>query len=109
MSFEVTWEEELKDTPDFWGWMISKRSRLERHTNNQKSALRLLSKLAHPRSKRKNCVVDLQRQMIDEGKSLTERAAGKELEGELTRERERFQKEVASLKEEMKEAVKMRD
>ena len=102
-------EKELEKTPDLWGWMISKGSGVERHTNDRESALRLLSIFASPNSRMKNCAVDLQKQMIDQGKSLTETAAGMELEQELAKEREKFQKEVEKLKQEMKEAVRAQD
>jgi len=102
-------ERELRETEDFWGWMLQQGSKLERHTNDEQSAARLLSLFASPTSNASDFVVDLQRQMVDQGKALGETAAGITLEGELAKERAKFQREMQILKEDLTEAARIKD
>lgn len=102
-------ERELRETEDFWGWMLQQGSKLERHTNDEQSAMRLLSLFASPTSNASDFVVDLQRQMVDQGKALDETAAGITLEGELAKERAKFQREMQILKEDLTEAARIKD
>ena len=101
----VARENELRDTPEFWGDMIREGSRLERHTNDRESAVKLLSMFVDA----SGFVVDLQRQMVDQKKNLSETAAGMELEAELNRERAKFLKQISEVKKEMEDAIKHKD
>lgn len=101
----VAREKELRDKPEFWGYMLSKGSKLERHTNDQESAMGLLEMFVEA----SGFVVDLQRQMVDQKKKLNQTDAGMEVEKELNRERAKFHKEVKIIKEDMKDAIKHRD
>ena len=101
-------EKELRDTEDFWGYMLSKGSRMERHANDRASAMRLITSVVE-RGKSSEVALDLQKQMVDEEKTLIETTAGIELEGELLRTKQKFQKEIDRLQKDYKEAHKMQE
>ncbi len=98
-------EAQLADTPEFWGWMMSKGSRVFRHTNNSESARRIVGFLV-PKSK---ITLDLQEQMVNEHKTLDKTHAGIELESEIAKEREKFTRELREAQDQMKEAIKQKD
>ncbi|KAL9035195.1 MAG: hypothetical protein Q9180_004988 [Flavoplaca navasiana] len=104
----VNREKELSDTPDFWGYMLSKGSRVERHVDNRESAMRLIASVVE-RGKASEVALDLQKQMVDEKKTLIQTTAGIELEGELLKTTQKFQKQIDKLQKEHKEAQKMQE
>ncbi|KAH0268569.1 hypothetical protein KCU91_g9311, partial [Aureobasidium melanogenum] len=94
--------QELQNTAEFWGDMMAKGSRVFRHDDSRASAMKVISYIL---DQRKTTVLQIQRQMVDEGKSLIETSAGKELEKVLLQERERFEKRLKAAREEMEEAI----
>lgn len=50
-------------------------------------------------------VLDIQRQMVDEGKDLDQTDAGQELEKELLKQRELLEQRIQEAQEEMREAI----
>ncbi|KAH0202371.1 hypothetical protein KCU99_g4611, partial [Aureobasidium melanogenum] len=94
--------QELQNTAAFWGDMMAKGSRVFRHDDSRASAMKVISYIL---DQRKTTVLQIQRQMVDEGKSLIETSAGKELEKVLLQERERFEKRLKAAREEMEEAI----
>ncbi|KAF5691948.1 hypothetical protein FDENT_3151 [Fusarium denticulatum] len=90
-------EQELKDTPEFWGWMLSKGSSIHRYNNTAESARKIILSLAGHNAP---IATDLQKQMVDEGKSLDKTSAGQGLKSELLKERQDLQ---ALIKEAQKE------
>jgi len=101
-------EQELVNTPEFWGWMTENGSRTYRHDNTLESANRLLrffTTVGHP----DKAVLAIQQEMVDGGKSLDQTDAGIELESVLAKEREKFRRELAEAKEMMQEAIETRD
>ncbi|KAL9632447.1 MAG: hypothetical protein Q9204_003795 [Flavoplaca sp. TL-2023a] len=101
-------EQELRNTPDFWGYMLSKGSRLERHLNDRESAMRLITSVVE-RGKSSAVALDLQKQMVDEKKTLIQTTAGMELEGELLKTTQKFQKQIDMLQNQHREAQKMQE
>jgi hypothetical protein len=99
-------ETELKMNPDFWGWMISKGSRVERHANDRESALRLIGSFVNKGSK---VTLELQHQMVNERKTLDQTDAGLSLQTEIAKEREKFTKLLQEAREDMEEAVRLKD
>ncbi|KAF4943734.1 hypothetical protein FGADI_13205 [Fusarium gaditjirri] len=87
-------EQELRDTPEFWGWMLSKGSSIHRYNNTAESAREIILSLAGHNSP---IATDLQKQMVDEGKSLDETSAGQGLKSELLKERQKLTKERQEL------------
>lgn len=86
--------------------MISKGSTVYRHNNSVESAIRIIEKLACDNSK---VTLDLQSQMVDRNQNLIETAAGRELESELIKEKQKFAAEIKDAQEQMKEAMRLRD
>ncbi|KAJ5102659.1 P-loop containing nucleoside triphosphate hydrolase protein [Penicillium argentinense] len=99
-------EKELIDTPEFWGWMVSKGSSCHRHHNTESSARNIVSKLAAHKTP---IATDLQRQLVDEHKSLDQTSAGRELQSEMLKEKEKWARERKEIEEQMKAAIKQRD
>lgn len=100
-------EAQLIQTPEFWGWMISKGSKTFRHDNSFASAKKLLHYFL-PDWKDK-ITLDLQQQMVDEKKPLHETGAGMELASVIAREREKFVHELQAVQAQMKDAIQLRD
>ncbi|KAF5671393.1 hypothetical protein FDENT_10932 [Fusarium denticulatum] len=86
---------ELETTEDFWGYMLSKGSRIEKHMNT--------SEPNYP------VVLAIQDEMVNKNKHLDETEAGKGLEGVLAQERERFKQDLDQARQEMQEAIAARD
>jgi DNA repair exonuclease SbcCD ATPase subunit len=72
--------------------------------DDSNSALELIRKLL-----KDTITLDLQQQMVNEQKTLDETSAGKEVQAEITKEREKFQKSLAEAKQQMAEALQARD
>ncbi|KAF0639312.1 hypothetical protein FPSE5266_10285 [Fusarium pseudograminearum] len=87
-------EQELKDTPEFWGWMLSKGSSVHRYNNTAESAREIILSLTGHNAP---IATDLQKQMVDEGKSLDETSAGQGLRSELLKERQKLTQERQEL------------
>ena len=100
-------ERELTQTPEFWGFMISKGSKAYRHNNSIESAKQLLRHFL-PDIKLK-ITLDLQQEMVDRNMSLDQTGAGRELENEIAKERARFKIELKEIREQLMEAMKERD
>ncbi|KAF5548265.1 hypothetical protein FMEXI_4829 [Fusarium mexicanum] len=99
-------EQELKDTPEFWGWMLSKGSSIHRYNNTAESAREIVLSLAGHNAP---IATDLQKQMVDEGKSLDETSAGQGLKSELLKERQKLTLERQELLTQIKAAKEKQD
>lgn len=86
--------------------MVSKGSVTYRHDNTVESAIRIIEKVASDNTK---MTLDIQNQMVNENQSLVETAAGKELESELIKERQKWGAELKEAQEQMMEAIRLRD
>jgi hypothetical protein len=88
-------ENQLKENPEWWGFMLQKGSRTFRHDNTRKSAVAMVREfleLAEP-----TIVLSLQEEMVDDHKLLDETSAGIQLEEILAQERTRFKREMEAL------------
>lgn len=97
--------QELTSTEDFWGCMIASGSRVERHTNDRDSALRLVRALLN----QQGIPLKMQEEMVKDGKSLDETAAGIELDGILAKERAKWQRQLEETQAQYSEALKAKD
>lgn len=101
---------ELEGTEEFWGFMLQKGSRMERHMHTSQSARRIVDMFVSPNGPSAPPVVlAIQDEMVNNKKGLDETEAGKGLEGVLAQEREKFRRELQQARLEMKEAIEMRD
>ncbi len=100
-------ENELKTNDHFWGLMEKRGSRIVRHDGDAESALSIVSLLV---DKKKRCPpLDIQRQMVDEGKPLDETAAGQVVQKELLEALKGRQREIADYQQSMEDALKEKD
>lgn len=100
-------EVELRDTPHYWKTMIEKHgSRMVRHQNCRKSAQQIIDSLLQSAEP---ITYAIQNEMVDQGKDLDQTSAGKELSIIQAEERERFDRQLESLKRDMAEAKELRD
>ncbi|KAJ4269843.1 hypothetical protein NW762_001512 [Fusarium torreyae] len=99
-------EQELKDTPEFWGWMLEKGSSCHRYDNTAESARQIILSLANHEEP---IATDLQKQLVDDKLTLDETSAGQELASEILKERERLYKELQLLEAEIKAAKEQHD
>jgi hypothetical protein len=97
-------EKKLSETEEYWGVMMRNGSQVRRHYNTRESALELLSYFVTSGSKTSDMVLDIQAQMVDQGKSLDETAAGMELQAELIRERKKNEATIAELEAKFRQA-----
>ncbi|KAK7902298.1 hypothetical protein LTR67_001943 [Exophiala xenobiotica] len=97
---------ELQQTEEFWGGMIAKGSRVEKHDGSANSARRIVSNLV---DRRIQAVLDIQRQLVDEHRSLDDTDAGQALQSELLEERKKSEARLAELKLDMEEALQEKD
>jgi flagellar biosynthesis GTPase FlhF len=102
-------ERQLKETKHFWGYMVERGSQVHRHYNTRESALKLIDSLVGGTTSRPKIVLDIQAQMVDEGKDLSSTGAGKALDDAISKERERFAKQIAESQADLKEALASRD
>ena len=99
-------EEELRSRPDFWKRMIDQGSTVFRHDDQKQSAVKIIQYLI---SRRKRVVLDIQHDMVDKGMTLDQTAAGQEVQGEIVKLREYYEKQIKEIREEMKEVIDAKD
>lgn len=98
-------ETDLVNTPDFWGFMLAEGAHIQRHRNTRESAMALLKKFV----KSRKITMNIQAEMVHEHKDLDDTEAGREVLGEMLKERERARQEVLETQQMMQEALKERD
>lgn len=102
-------ERQLKETHNFWGYMIERGSQIHRHYNNRESALSIIDSLTGHNVAKPKIILDIQAQMVDEGKDLASTAAGQAVDDAIAKERQRFAKQIAESQADLKEALAARD
>jgi hypothetical protein len=99
-------EEQLKTKTDFWGGLIARGSSVFRQDDGQASAERIVSFLVQ---RRHPVVLEIQREMVDGKKTLDETAAGGEVKAELQKAKLEYEKKLAELRQDMKQALAQHD
>jgi hypothetical protein len=95
-------EAELRKEADFWGDMVDMGSKMFRHYGNPQTALQIVDYIMQLRAA---VVLDVQRQMVDEKRTLNETTAGQEVQKELLAAKKKYDQEIKATKESMKAAV----
>jgi hypothetical protein len=99
-------EAELLEQDDFWKKMYQGGCSIERHWGDRDSAMEILMAVIRNHRKQRNPGrLQVQREMVDEKRSLDDTAAGKEVNAKIEEERIKFQKELNRLKEDMQDAI----
>ena len=108
MDFKAGIERERTLVSDdrFWGRMVKGGSHIVRHDGSAESARDIVSYLL---SQRGPVVLDIQRDMVDQHKTLDETAAGQFIQQEHMAVRQRYERDLAELQAEMEEAKKDKD
>jgi chromosome segregation ATPase len=96
-------ERELAD--EHFKAAIGKGAQLCRHKNTPESARAILRAIL----KNQPVVLEIQRELIDEGKDIGQTAAGAELKREILEVEEKYQKEIKALEENMQKAMEEKD
>lgn len=99
-------EKELFETPQFWGYMMNKGSTSHRHNNTKESTRRIVDRLIMSNT---TFATSLQKELIDERRTLDQISAGKEMESELLKEKAKWQKERQEIEEHMKVAIEQQN
>ena len=86
--------------------MIAKGSKVMRQDRGAESAMEIIDYLV---SRKRPVVLDIQRQMVDNNMTLDQTSAGIEVQAELAKQRELYQKQLDEYKQEMQDANKAKD
>ena len=96
-------EQQLKE--EHFKAAIEKGARMQRHNNTPESARAILREIL----KNQPTVLQIQRELIDEGKDIGETGAGAELNREIRELVENHQREMRELEENMRRAMEDKD
>jgi hypothetical protein len=97
----VARETEILTSPVLWG------GRAFRQDKGLQSAAKIVDYLISTRSS--PVVLDIQREMVEEARTLDQTAAGKELVMDLNDQKIRYEREMKMIKEDMLEALRLKD
>ena len=100
-----TREEQLKTYDNFFKPVLDKGARMARHDNTRQCAQDLVRMIMknHPQA------LHLQRELVDEGKDITETSAGEEIGREIAELVKKHKSELQEVQDEMREALAHRD
>lgn len=97
-------EEELRTTPEFWGSMLRKGSRMARFTDRA-SGLTIIESLLD----KQPVALAIQRELVEDKKKLIDTAAGQTVNEELIKLEKKYREEREKIKKEMEDALRERD
>ncbi|EAQ90639.1 hypothetical protein CHGG_02574 [Chaetomium globosum CBS 148.51] len=101
--------------PEFWGVMIKRGSRIIKHDGSPESAKSIVGSLIDGATNgaegqgSRGAVLDIQVQMVDEGKTLDETAAGQFVQAEMLEARRRFEADLVEYQASMEMALQEKD
>lgn len=99
-------ENELRNSPDFWKPLVDKKSKVLRHDRGPASSYDIVQKIIRGDTR---VTLDIQRDMVDNNKSLAETAAGAEVQLEEQKLRAAWAEERKQLEKDQREALAARD
>ena len=103
-------ERTLSNTPNFWGSMIGRGSKVFRQDNERTSARAIIKYLIDKRSSSGPAEpLDIQRQMVDQGRTLDQTAAGQEMQAELAAQKREYERKIENLKQDLEQAIRAKD
>jgi hypothetical protein len=97
-------EEQLKSS--FWKDMIEHGSVVMRHDQEKQSGLEILMKIIN---RNRPVALDIQREMVDNHKTLDQTAAGQELATEIEKQRVVFEQRMEKMRKELAQSMSMQD
>ncbi|KAG4431674.1 hypothetical protein IFR05_012840 [Cadophora sp. M221] len=99
-------EEQLTNNSDLWKFLVGKGARIFRHDRGEESGQEILDYLV---SRARKVTLDIQHEMVDQGKNLSETSAGQEVQAEIEKIKEAHRKEMQEIREDMEEAIRSKD
>jgi hypothetical protein len=99
-------EKELTRTEHFWGQMIARGSRVDRHYGDRDSAMDILKYIV---KYGKKDVLRVQKEMVDGKLTLDETSAGREVSREILEQRKKYDEEIRRLQADREECIKMNE
>ena len=99
-------EKELIDNKKWWGLMHRRGSQVFRCDDSEESSMKILSYIVELGS---TAVLDIQREMVDEKKTLANTSAGQEVQKELQQQQRKHEKEKAELHRAREQALQEKD
>ena len=99
-------EVELSSKAEFWKSMIDQGSRVFRQDRGRQSAEEILQYLV---GKKRTVALKIQRELVDKGMTVDKTTAGKEVEAEVAKQREIYEKRLKEIRDDMKLALKQKD
>lgn len=105
LALQDSREHQLKTSDEFWAGLIRLGAQARRYDGSNESGLAIVADLIT----RPKIVLDIQRQIVDEGKNLNDTAAGLQLREDMAKAEAKFKEELRQAKEEMAEALRLKD
>ena len=105
-EIEQSREAQLTTRSDFWGHFIQKGSKVFRQDQGRESAAKIIDYLV---SRRKPVVLEIQREMNEQNKTLDQTGAGVEVQGDLAKAKAAHEEEMASVRADMQRALAKKD
>ncbi|KAL8968749.1 MAG: hypothetical protein Q9197_004713 [Variospora fuerteventurae] len=97
---------QLESTPEYWGRMIEHGSSVFRHDNTPESALRIID---HIIGRRERIVLSIQKQMIDEHRTIDQTSAGQLERHEIIKEKKRAARRLEENREELEASLRAKE
>lgn len=92
-------EEELRNNPEYWGEMLSKKATMTRFHDTQESALEILRGLL---VQEKKISLKIQEEMVDQNLDLANTSAGETLSDQLSKMAEKYAKDLERHKQDLR-------
>ena len=99
-------EDQLVNQNDLWKFLVGRGARVFRQDDGAVSGQKIIDYLIN---RAQPVTLDIQREMVDQGLKLAETGAGREVQEELERLKEKHEKEMREIRQEMEEAIKEKD
>jgi len=90
---------------NFWGLLIEKGATVQRFHGTRESGLKLIDKLMPKQPE----VLDIQEQIVTQGRTIVETDAGQWINAELIAQEKKYKEEIETLERERQEAIKEKD
>ena len=95
----------LVNKEEYWKSMIDQGAMPYRHTNDRQSAIKIIG----PLLKKQPTVLELQYELVDQGKQLNNTEAGKEVDAGISLQRELLERKIEQTRTDMNQALAAKD
>lgn len=99
-------EDQLVHQSDLWKHLLSHGARVFRQDNGSVSGQQIIDYLIN---RAQPVTLDIQHEMVDQGLKLADTGAGRELQEELEKLKEKHEKEMREIRQDMEEAIREKD